>query len=86
MGWRYREQIKTAKKGGFCEELLSENAFEAVLATFCCYDYGTNACGAVQKIAVQIIKMLLVCYSLENRQNGSINNCDKRLVTSTPPT
>ena len=27
----YREYIKTAKNGGFCEELLSENYFEAVL-------------------------------------------------------
>ena len=28
----YREYIKTAKNGGFCEELLSENNFEVVLA------------------------------------------------------
>ena len=34
-----------------CEELLSENDFEAVLATFCCYGYGANASEAVQKIA-----------------------------------
>ena len=34
-----------------CEELLSENDFEAVLATFCCYGYGANASDAVQKIA-----------------------------------
>ena len=27
----HREYIKTAKNGGFCEELLSENYFEAVL-------------------------------------------------------
>ena len=27
---------KTAKNGSFCEELLSENDFEAVLANFCC--------------------------------------------------
>ena len=26
-----------------CEELLSENDFEAVSATFCCYDHGANA-------------------------------------------
>ena len=24
---------------GFCEELLSENDFEAVLINFCCYEY-----------------------------------------------
>ena len=49
--WPYREYIKTEKIGGFCEELLSENDFEAVLATFCCFDYRTNASEAVQKIA-----------------------------------
>ena len=31
------------KCGGVCEELLSENDFEVVLATFCCYDQGANA-------------------------------------------
>ena len=39
------------KKWWLCEELFSENDFEAVLATFCCYDYGANASEAVQKIA-----------------------------------
>ena len=32
-------------------EFLSENDFEAVLATFCCHDCGANASEAVQKIA-----------------------------------
>ena len=50
LGWPYKEYIKTAKNGDFCEELLSENNFEAVLTTFCCYDYGDNASEAVQKI------------------------------------
>ena len=45
------EYIKTAKNGAFCEELLSENDFEAILVTFCCYDSGTNASEKVQKIA-----------------------------------
>ena len=53
-GWPYREYIKTAKNGGFCEDLLSENNFEAVLATFYCYDYGANAFEAVQKIATDL--------------------------------
>ena len=56
MGWLYREYIKTAKNVGFCEELLSENDFEAVLATFCCYDYGANTSEAVQKRSLQIKK------------------------------
>ena len=50
-GWSYRDYIKTAKNGGFCEDLLSQNDLEAVLPTFCCYDYGVNASEAVQKIA-----------------------------------
>ena len=58
-----------------------ENDCKTVLATFCCYDYGPNASEAVQKIAAdhkeyhQIAKIYL-----------SINNSEKRLVTSTPPT
>ena len=40
---------KTIKNGGFCEELLSENGFDAVLVNFCCYEYGANASEAVQK-------------------------------------
>ena len=32
-------------------ELLSKNDFEAVLATFCCYDHGAKASEEVQKIA-----------------------------------
>ena len=34
---------KQQKNGGFCEELLSENDFEDVLANFCCHEYGANA-------------------------------------------
>ena len=39
------------KNGAFCEELFSENDFETVLITFCCYGYGVNTSEAVQKIA-----------------------------------
>ena len=39
------------KNGNFCEELLSENDFETVLATFCCCDHGAKVSEAVQKIA-----------------------------------
>ena len=49
--WPYRAYIKPAKNGDFCEELLSENDFGVVLATFCCYDHGAKASKAVQKIA-----------------------------------
>ena len=30
---------KQQENGGFCEEMLSENDFEAVLINFCCYEY-----------------------------------------------
>ena len=43
--------MKRPKNGGLCEELLSENDFEAALATFCCYEYGANSSEPVQKIA-----------------------------------
>ena len=49
--------MKTAKTGGFCEDLLSENDFEAILVTFPCYDYGTNVSGAVRR-SLQIRKMI----------------------------
>ena len=35
----------------FSDEFLGENDVEAVLATFCCYDYGANAAEAIEKIA-----------------------------------
>ena len=44
-------KTQTANSGGFCEGLLSENDFEAVLFNFCCYEYGANASEAVQKIS-----------------------------------
>ena len=55
-----RTYIKTAKIGDFQEELASENDFEAVLATFCCYDHGAKASEAVQKIKKSITNALRV--------------------------
>ena len=51
LGWLYRAYFKTAKNGDFWEKLPSENDFEAVLYTFCCYDHGAKASETVQKIA-----------------------------------
>ena len=48
-------KTQTAKNGGFFEELLSENDFEAALVNICCYEYGTNASKAVQKISTRIL-------------------------------
>ena len=41
---------QNSQNGDFCEELLSENNFEAVLTNFCCYDYDANVSEVVQKI------------------------------------
>ena len=49
-GGRTENTSKQQKMVSFIEEFLSENDFEAVLANFCCYDYGTNASEAVEKI------------------------------------
>ena len=83
LGWPYKEYIKAAKNGDFCEELLNENDFEAVLVTFCCYDYGANASEAVQKIArsKRLSQMFFVCNSMLNSQNISIDNNGNWLVT-----
>ena len=48
---------KMAKNGSFCEEMLSENDFQADLANFCCYDYGANASEAVQKIRTRTLEL-----------------------------
>ena len=70
--WYFRLNLKylakTPKNGKFCEELLSENDFEAVLATFCCYDHGTKASEAIQKIATvqkeyrKCISSVIICW------------------------
>ena len=38
---------QNSKNGGFCEELLSENDFEAVLVNFCCYEYDKDTAGVM---------------------------------------
>ena len=47
---------QNSKNGGFCEELLSENDFEAVLVNLCCYEYGAkpNTSEAVQKAVTNL--------------------------------
>ena len=53
----HTENTSKQKKmvAGFCEELLSENDFEAVLVNFCCYEYGANASEAVQKTSTRTL-------------------------------
>ena len=90
LGWPYRACIKTAKNGNFCEEMLSENDFDAVLASFCCYDCGADAFEAVQKIATdqkeyhKCTSCVMLCWIAKIYL--SIRNSEKSLVTGTPPT
>ena len=79
-----------SENGSFCMELPSENYFEAVLATFCCYDYGAKAPEAVQKIATdqkeyrKCSSCVIICWIAKIYL--SINNSEKWLVTKIPPT
>ena len=69
----------------FSEKIFSENDLEAVLATYCCYDYGVNVSAAVEKIAKdqkdyhKCSLCVIVYYTAKN----IINNSKKRLVTRT---
>ena len=75
LGWPYREY--NSKNDGFCEILLIENDFEAVL---CCYYYDVNTFEGVHKIATDqkdYHKTLLVCYSFLNSQDILISNSEK---------
>ena len=60
-GVAHGEYIKTVKNGNFCKELHNENDFVAVLANFCCYDYGGNASEAVQKISTRTGELFITC-------------------------
>ena len=90
LGWPYRAYIKTTRNGDFCEELLSENDFEAVLANFSCYDYDAKASEAVQKNAAdqkeyrKCSSCVIICWIAKIYL--SINNSEKWLVTRIPPT
>ena len=90
LGWPYSAYIKTAKNGDFWEEFPIENDFEAVLATFCCYNYGAKASEAVQKIPKDQ-KECRKCSSCVTifwiaKIDLSINNTEKWLVKRIPPT
>ena len=88
--WPYRAYIKTTKNGDFCEELISENDIEAVLASFCCYEHGAKASEAVQKIAIdqkeycECSSCVIICWiaKIYRAVNQSSNN-EKWLVTRT---
>ena len=50
--------------GDFCEELPSENDFEAVLATFC----------LMAMVPTLLKQLLFACYKLQNSQNIPISH------------
>ena len=64
--------------GGFCQELLNENNFEAILTTFCQYDYGKNASEAVHNTATDQKDYPNAPRVLLNSQNISINKSLKK--------
>ena len=70
------------------KELPNKNDFEAVLASFCCYEYDVIVSEAVQKIPTdqKDYHKCSSCVSLLNSQNISINNNEKNLIPRAPPT
>ena len=79
LGWLYRAYIKRTKNGAFREEVFSENDFEAVLVTSCCYDHGVRASEALQKIDAdqkeyrKCSLCVIICYIVINSHNTPIN-------------
>ena len=65
----------------FREVFHSENDFQAVLANFCCYDYGANASEAVEKIATNqkdyrrcFFGVKVYCIAKVHHQNNNKKN------------
>ena len=58
--------------------MLSENDVEAILATFCCYDYGANALEDRYRLK-RLSQMLFLCYILLKSQNILVNNSEKKV-------
>ena len=78
------------KNGDFWEKFLNENDFEAVSATFCCYEHGAKAFEAVQKIPKDQ-KEYRKCSScaiscIIAKIYLSVNKSEKWLVTRIPST
>ena len=73
LGWMYKAYIKIAKNCDFWVELLSENDFEAVLATFCCYDQCFWGSWEDRYKSKRVLQMLFVCYNLMNSENILFN-------------
>ena len=74
---------KNSQKWCLCKELLTENGFEAVLATLFSWLWCQRFWSSSEDLcrSKRVSQMFFVCYSLLNSQNMSINNSEKRLVT-----
>ena len=57
LAWTVQRIHQNSKNGSFCEELLGEIDFKAILANFCYYGYGANASEAVQKISTRTLEL-----------------------------
>ena len=74
--------------GDFSQELLSKNDFEAVLATFRCYDHGAKVSKEVQKIDTdqkeycKCSLCVIICWIAKIYLS---NNSEKWLVRGIPP-
>ena len=66
--------------GGFCEEQLSENDFDTVLVSFCCYDYGANASEVLQKINTRTLLELCQLTKTVNFITTTIENIFSSLL------
>ena len=78
---RTENTSKQQKMVAFVRNCSVKITLSQFLATFCCYDYNANDCYRSKRLS----QMLLVCYSFLNSRNISVNNSEKRLVTTTPP-
>ena len=81
---------QNSKNIDFCDELLSENDFETVLATFCCYDHGSKDFEAVQKITTDQKEYrksslcVIICWIAKTYL--SMNKLWKKVGSETTPT
>ena len=69
----------------FSEVFLSEDNFETVLVSFCCYDCDANASETVKKIRI-LFQMFPVFFNLPMAKAKHIINNRKKLLTRTPLT
>ena len=75
---------QNSEKWWLLEGIAQWKRFEAVLATFCCYDHGAKASKAVQKIATDKKEYRkcysCMCYNLQNSQSIPINKQQWKMV------